>query len=114
MTPSCTCSACPVFEMRSHGNSVVLAIAGDLTLATAAAARAAILEPLKGRPKRLVVDLTRVQCLDEAGIGCLVAASLWARKAGTEFGLIPSAGLWDRLTAARIDRYFVLVEPGSA
>ncbi len=112
MTPTCTQGTNPQFEIQSHGNATILAVSGDLTLATAAAFRAAILDRLTGRPKRLLVDLTRVQGLEEGGLGCLLVTALWARKFGTEFSLIPSADLRDRLTAGHLDGYFVLAEPG--
>jgi anti-anti-sigma regulatory factor len=93
-------------------NAVLLSLGADLVQTAACQVRDALLDLLAARPKRLLVDLTRVQALDEAGLGTLLVVALWARKFSVEFALIPSQHTRDRLTTARLDGYLTLVEPG--
>jgi anti-anti-sigma regulatory factor len=103
----------PPFATRQDENSVVLSLGADLVQPAACQVRDALLDLLTARPKRLLVDLTHVQALDEAGLGTLLIVALWARKFSVEFALIPSQTARGRLTTARLDGYLTLVEPGS-
>ena len=100
----------PLFATRTGDNAVVLGLSADLVRPAACEVRAALLDLLAARPKRLLVDLTQVQAVDEAGLGTLLVVALWARKFSVEFALIPSQIARDRLTTARLDGYLTLVE----
>jgi anti-anti-sigma regulatory factor len=97
---------------RQDENAVLLSLGADLVRPAACQVRDALLDLLAARPKRLLVDLTRVQTLDEVGLGTLLVVALWARKFSVEFALIPSQPARDRLTTTRLDGYLTLVEPG--
>ncbi|MEV6626418.1 STAS domain-containing protein [Amycolatopsis sp. NPDC051114] len=56
------------------GRTLVLVVEGDVDLRTAPAVRQALESALGRRPWRLVVDLSRVQFLDSAGLEVLLAA----------------------------------------
>jgi anti-anti-sigma factor len=99
-------------QTQVQAETAVLTVSGRLGRPAAAQVRATLLDQLQNRPKRLLVDLTHVLDIDEAGLGTLLIVSLWARKFATEFALIPSQTLRDRLTTARLDRYFTPMEAG--
>lgn len=72
----------------THDGAVTATVllAGELDIASAGAARAAI-ERLPGETKRIVVDTRRVSFIDAAGAGFLVAARQQAAAAGQEFSV---------------------------
>jgi anti-anti-sigma factor len=57
-----------------HDGIAVLAISGDMDLASAAAVKDAIAEVLAEDPPSLIIDLLGVQFLASTGVGILVAA----------------------------------------
>jgi anti-anti-sigma factor len=64
----------PITTSVSHDDSVtVLAVSGDIDLATIPAFEAAIAEALTQRPTALIVDLSAVDFLASAGLQALVA-----------------------------------------
>lgn len=104
----------PLFAIQTSDSAVLLSLSADLLRPVACEVRDALLALLAARPKRLLVDLTRVQALDETGLGTLLVCALWARKFSVEFALIPSQTARSRLTTARLDGYLTFVESGSA
>jgi anti-anti-sigma regulatory factor len=103
----------PLFSTHKDEHTAFLSLGADLVQPAACQVRSALLDLLATRPKRLVVDLTCVQVLDEVGLGTLLVVALWARKFSVEFAVIPSQTARTRLTTARLDGYLTLVEPGS-
>jgi anti-anti-sigma regulatory factor len=103
----------PPFTTRGDKNTALLSLGTDLVQPADRQVRDALLDLLAARPKRLLVDLTHVQALDEAGLGALLVVALWARKFAVEFVLVPSQTARDRLTTARLEGYLTLVEPES-
>ena len=64
----------PITTSVSHDDGVaVLAVSGEIDLATIPAFEAAIAEALKQRPTALIVDLSAVDFLASAGLQALVA-----------------------------------------
>lgn len=102
----------PLFTTRQDGNTVAVSVAADLIHPAAHQVRVALLEVLEARPRRVLIDLTRVQAIDETGLGALLITALWARKFSAELAVIPSPSARSRLTTARLDGYLTLVEPG--
>lgn len=97
-------------QTQAHSDATVVSLGGGLTRSSARQARVTLFEALQGRPRRLVTNLAQVKGFDEAGIGMLLISSLWARKCGVEFAIIPSQVVRDQLTAAKLDRYLSLID----
>lgn len=68
-------------EASPAGRTVVLAVSGDVDIATAPALRACLADAVTTY-ERVVVDLGAVPFLDSTGLGVLVAAHNRARVAG--------------------------------
>lgn len=60
-------------EASQHGAAVVVAVSGELDLATGPALQQALLGALLHRPQRVVVDLEKLTYLDSIGLGLLVS-----------------------------------------
>jgi anti-sigma B factor antagonist len=112
MTVTHTPQTNPLFTTRQDSDAAVLNIVVDLVQPAARQIRVALLDLLETRPRRLLVDLTQIQAIDETGLGALLVTALWARKLCVELALIPSPAARSRLTTARLDGYLTLVEPG--
>jgi anti-anti-sigma factor len=95
-------------------DTVTIQTHGDLRAPATQQFRIRILEALQTRPKRLLLDLGAVRGLDDTGLGVLLIARLWAQKQDARLDLIPSPAIHDRLTEARLDRYFTFIGPDSA
>jgi anti-sigma B factor antagonist len=64
----------PISTSVYHEDGIaVLAVAGDIDLATVPAFQAAVTEALTEEPSALVIDLTKVDFLASAGLQALVA-----------------------------------------
>jgi anti-sigma B factor antagonist len=74
-------------------DTVVLAVAGELDMLTAAQVEAAVVDALVDPPRVLIVDLTGVTFLASAGLTVLVEASRHASER-TRFGVVAA----DRIT----------------
>lgn len=70
------------WSIVSSEHETVVALVGEIDLATADAVNQAIAQAMEGRPARLAVDVSGVSFLDSTGIRCFVIA---ARK-GSEMG----------------------------
>src|SRR3954468_17848542 len=101
------------FELRveRRGDVNVLAVLGELDLATAPHFRRAVGGLLGGEARHVVVDLTETDFLDSSGLGALVWALFRIRAAGGDLvvvnddgaivQLIALAGLADLIPLAR-------------
>jgi anti-anti-sigma factor len=97
-------------EVSREGNTIVLAIGGELDLSSSAALEDEIAKAVQGDAARLVIDLRELEFVDSTGLGVLVKANQLAVDAGREFGLVRGGpqvdrllnltGLADRLTIA--------------
>jgi anti-anti-sigma factor len=97
-------------ERRGLGEAVVLALAGELDVASSAELDDAIDRAFESSASPLVVDLRELEFIDSTGLGVLVKASQRARDSERGFGLVRGGaqvqrlldltGLADRLTVA--------------
>ena len=74
---------------RTVGNCVILDCSGKFTLGLGIMnARDAVCEAIKGSPKRIVLNLERVEYLDSSGIGELVSCLTHVQKQGGQLVLL--------------------------
>ena len=59
-------------ESRSDENGHVLALTGEINLRSSPTLHASLLEIIKCRPSRIILDLAGVSYMDSSGIGTLV------------------------------------------
>lgn len=86
-------------ERRDQGTTRTIAPRGELDLASAPQARAAVHDALEGPVETLVVDLANVTFLDSTGIHLLLAAETDARARGVRFALLPGPPAVQRILA---------------
>jgi anti-sigma B factor antagonist len=97
-------------ETRSETRGVVLAVAGELDLASAPALEDELDKALGGGTSQVVVDLRELEFIDSTGLSVLVKAHQRAQESEQQFGLVKGGaqvqrllaltGLADRLTVA--------------
>lgn len=77
-----------VLDVEERTNANVLAVSGDLDVATAPQVRTELVRLLTDDAIRLVVDLTRVDFIDSFGLGVLVGGLKRAKTTGTDLVLV--------------------------
>lgn len=83
---------------RVIGDRTVIAVAGEVDIATAEILDTEITQVLAGGASRLVLDLSEVAFLDSTGLGVLVKGLKRAREAGGSLAVV--------VTAERIAKVF--------
>jgi anti-anti-sigma factor len=88
----------------------IVAMEGDLDIATEAQATAELARAMDGCAV-LVVDLRELAFLDSTGVRVLLAADLQAREKGMRFGVVRGDGMVGRLLEmTRIEKRFPVVD----
>ena len=102
----------PVRNVRWHDAEktvVVVEAAGEIDLHRSAAFQEALLEPLKHRPRRMIVDMAGVSYMDSSGVASLVKLLSRVRRDKIDLRL---AGLTPRVRnvfeITRLDTVFDL------
>lgn len=93
-----------------HGDSAVVAAAGEVDLATVEALRRELesASSVQGC-RRVIADLTEVDFMDSTGLGSLVGVRRWMRKAEGELCLVvPGAPLLKLFRMTNLDRVFLI------
>ena len=98
------------YEITEDRGAVVVAFEGDVDLQTSPEARKALLDCVdKGAP--VLVDLSRVGCIDSSGVASLVESYQSARKSGQTLVLVAvSEGALRVLRLARLDKVFTICD----
>ncbi len=108
------------FEVAADGTgdvrAVVVALEGDLDLASAADAEGRIQRAEgNGSPSRLVLDLRGVRFMDSTGLRVILAADSRARRAGRRLQLIRGPEAVHRVfRIALLDQRLEFVDPADA
>ena len=90
-------------------STTVVRLDGDLGLATASALRLRLMSALRPGTTRLVLDLSRVQSCDPAGLGVLISTQLHAAERGIVVLLaVPSPPAAKLLHSTGLERYFAV------
>jgi anti-anti-sigma factor len=91
----------PKAQVFTHDGAIDLHVSPEV--------RAALLEQIDGKPKRFVVDLSKVPYVDSSGIAVLILANQTMEHQGGKFML---AGAQEAvriiLESAKLDQYFKL------
>lgn len=94
-------------SLETHGVATVVRVAGRLSLEEAGRLRKVLEEAAKGRPGRVVVELSACPYIDTTGIATLVSALQAARQRGQGFLLV---GMQEQVRSAleltRVDKVF--------
>jgi len=77
-----------VIEGRTVGTWSVLAVSGELDLATAPSLRERVREITPGGPLKVALDLTGVGFVDSSGLGAIVACLKHVRELGGDLVLV--------------------------
>jgi anti-anti-sigma factor len=96
--------------VRSHGRASVIAVSGELDLASGPAFEQELARVTSSDAEQVVLDLRELEFMDSTGLSILVKAHQQAEEAGQRFGLVKGpqqvqrlltlTGVEDRLTLA--------------
>jgi anti-sigma B factor antagonist len=77
-------------ESKPEGDSVTVAVSGEIDLSTADQLDAAIREAKKTETDRVIVDLSGLSFVDSTGLGVLLEAIKRNRSDGNRLSFVPS------------------------
>jgi anti-sigma B factor antagonist len=110
----------PVVELkvstRSQGDSVIVALAGEIDLYTAPRLQSELAAALaSGEPSRLVVDMSAVEFCDSTGMNVLLAAHRRATEQGGSLELgAPRPAVRKILQVTGLETVFAVLEDPAA
>jgi anti-sigma B factor antagonist len=95
-------------EVQNYGDAAVLAVRGELDLASSPRLEAELERVSGSEPSLVIVDLRELEFMDSTGLSVLVKAHQRAEDAGSRFGLVNGppqvqrllnlTGIGDRMT----------------
>ena len=95
--------------IRWQGGSAVVSAVGDIDLNRSIAFQHSLLKLLDEKPKRIIIDLSRVPYMDSSGVASLVKLLSRVRKCGSALYLV---NLTDRVRSVfeitRLDSVFTI------
>ena len=95
-----------VYEVRSEGDTTIVALSGDVDLENSPQVRRVLLDSVRDK-RGILVDMSGVSYIDSSGIASLVEAYQSARRARTLFALVAVSDAAMRvLELARLDQVF--------
>ncbi|HYZ82180.1 MAG TPA: STAS domain-containing protein [Solirubrobacteraceae bacterium] len=84
-------------ERQARGTAVRLVLTGDLDLATAGEAEAAIVAAEEGSPPLLILDLSELAFMDSTGLRVIVSAATRARDEDRRLVLVKGPDVVQRV-----------------
>ncbi len=94
------------YEVRSEGDTTIVALSGDVDLDSSPQVRTVLLESVREK-RGVLVEMSAVSYIDSSGIASLVEAYQSARRGSTRFALVAVSDSAMRvLELARLDRVF--------
>ena len=94
------------YEVRSEGNTTIVALSGDIDLDSSPQVRTVLLESVSAK-RGVLVDMSAVSYIDSSGVASLVEAFQSARRGSTPFALVAvSEPAMRVLELARLDQVF--------
>lgn len=94
------------YQVRSEGDTTIVALSGDVDLDNSPEVRNVLLESVSGK-RAVLVEMSAVSYIDSSGIASLVEAYQSARRERTPFALVSVSDAAMRvLELARLDQVF--------
>ena len=94
------------YQVRSEGDTIIVALSGDVDLDNSPEVRNVLLESVSGK-RGVLVEMSAVSYIDSSGIASLVEAYQSARREHTPFALVSVSDAAMRvLELARLDQVF--------
>jgi anti-sigma B factor antagonist len=84
-------------DVRHEPGRVVLALSGELDMASAELLQKAVEEPGAGEGKLLLLDLQQLQFIDSTGLRAILTTLEHCRERGQEFAITPGSQQVQRL-----------------
>jgi len=98
-------------DVRANGRATVLAVAGELDLASSPTLEEALDAVTGTTPELLILDLSALEFMDSTGLSVLVRAHQRALEAGRRFALVKGSPQVQRLlTLTGIDDRIMVAE----
>lgn len=98
-------------DVRANGHATVLAVAGELDLASSPTLEEALDAVTETTPELLILDLSALEFMDSTGLSVLVRAHQRALEAGRRFALVKGGSQVQRLLSLTgIDDRIVVAE----
>jgi anti-sigma B factor antagonist len=95
-----------VYEVRSEGETTIVALSGDVDLDNSPQVRNVLLDSVRDK-RGVLVEMSGVSYIDSSGIASLVEAYQSARRGRTPFALVAVSDAAMRvLELARLDQVF--------
>jgi anti-sigma B factor antagonist len=88
--------------VQSHGTTNVVAVAGELDLASVGRFRSSIEAAFTDAAELVVADLSEVTFMDSSGVHALVGARSRAAAHGVRFVVVPADEIWHLFRTAGI------------
>lgn len=97
-------------EVSSDGGTIVIALCGELDLASAPIFSAKFEQEAAGRPAAIVVDLTELEFMDSTGLRSILLAHERCDGRGPRFAVVPGDRQAARLLEiARVEEHLSLI-----
>lgn len=97
--------------VRTDARATVIALAGELDLASAPALRAQLEDTIGSRVELVILDLRGVDFMDSTGVAVLIRARQAARDSWQRFALVRGGHQVDRLfRITSLDQHFMIVD----
>ncbi len=94
------------YQVRSHGDTTIVALSGDVDLDNSPQVRNVLLKSVREK-RGVLVEMSAVSYIDSSGIASLVEAYQSARHGSTAFALVAVSDAAMRvLELARLDQVF--------
>jgi anti-sigma B factor antagonist len=99
-------------DIEVRGTTRIVAVDGEIDLATAPELRDVIRQAFGGHPETLVIDLARVTFIDSSGLHALIDADRRSTAAGIRLIIVPAAADVHRpFSLAGLDQVLPFVLP---
>jgi anti-sigma B factor antagonist len=98
------------YEVRTQGDTTIVALSGDVDLDSSPQVRSVLLESVRAK-HGVLVEMSAVSYIDSSGVASLVEAYQSARRGSTTFALVAVSDAAMRvLELARLDQVFSIHE----